>query len=186
MTGRVHTDHEIVQEALGYGGDYMPSATLRDEARAALGRLVEARDTARQDCDNAQQACEGMYAKLRAAEAERDAAREKAAAEEHARKEVAANSRQIAAERDVAIQERDGEMALRKLGERESVNARARLERVEAALQQIADEPYGVTVGERLDAPGAIRRIDKHRTIARAALSDVTPPPSRAAGAVDE
>jgi hypothetical protein len=48
-----------------------------------------------------------MYAKLRAAEAERDAAREKAAAEEHARKEVAANARQIAAERDVAIQERD-------------------------------------------------------------------------------
>ena len=31
MTGRVHTDHEIVQEALGYGGDYMPSATLREQ-----------------------------------------------------------------------------------------------------------------------------------------------------------
>jgi hypothetical protein len=75
----------------------------------------------------------------------------------------------LVAARDTAIQERDGEKALRRLSEQEAVTARARLERVEAALETLADH-------------SAKNGIDAHfmREFARAALSGVTPPNSPA------
>jgi hypothetical protein len=127
VTWRVHTDHEIVQEALGYGGDYLPSATLRDEAKAALGRLVEARDTAQRE-----------------------------------------------------------------------LTAEARLERVEAAANrlyndvtaQLEHESDSASSDDCAECTEVIERVRlafgaPWRALG-AALSDVTPPPSGAVGAVDE
>jgi len=41
-----HTDEQRIREALNYGGNYLPTANVRDEALAALARLVERLETA--------------------------------------------------------------------------------------------------------------------------------------------
>ena len=232
MTGRVRTDQEIVQDALSYRR--LPPAPVRQQALAALWRLVEARDTAQRRYGYRGHALNHLKELLAAAEAERDAAQreadiqlgEKLAAQITLKavtdslclplaelgngwteatakilariEEIVDEADRLAAERDTAIQERD------ELQERldwvgslnkglneahtavcEEANVlRARLERVEAALQTLADH-------------SAENGIDAHfmREFARAALSDVTPPPKHtvdwahhgpAAGAVDE
>ena len=159
MTGRVHTDHEIVQEALGYGGDYMPSATLRDEARAALGRLVEALHTAQQP-------------------------HSQAGAERSRADRLEVQFAELRAERDTAIRERDEARATLEragsalledklgLAQQERDAYRARLERVEAALREIEGHATDVM----LPSHTACFKI---AGIAHAALSDVTPPSER-------
>jgi hypothetical protein len=114
---------------------------------------------------------------------------------------VAALARLVAA-RDTAIQERDGEVALRRLSAQEAVSARARLEGVEAALREIAAwDEFGELFCDCevcqvrkfaravLSATGCATDEGKapadggltvNADASGAALSDVTPPPSEA------
>jgi hypothetical protein len=89
------------------------------------------------------------------------------------------------AERDAAIQERDGEMGLRRLSEQEAVNARARLERVEAALRAVAEQ-LDAAFGEQRDLLSRVAAFTEARRLARAVLSGVTPPHDNGESPVDD
>jgi hypothetical protein len=151
VTGRDRTDQEIVQEALRClhardGWVHSSENERRTDAVAALGRLVEARDTA--------QILESVLDGSACTE-------EQAAGNGPCGICVTC----LRTERDTAIQERDiaheqYENALTRM-----LAERARLERVEAALREIAIYPVG---------------DDGFQDVARAALSDVTPPPIKA------
>ena len=161
MNGNVRTDQEIVQEALRRlhardGWVHSSENELRADALAAFGRLVEALHTAQ----------------IRESVLDGSACAEEQAA---GNGPCGVCVTCLRAERDTAIQERE---EWKRQWERAATwdpATEARLERVEAALQTLADH-------------SAENGIDAHfmREFARAALSDVTPPPSGASGAVDE
>ena len=248
------TDQEIVQDALQLAGHqkhrYVPpfgtdidqetrhgrsgdGGCLMCDATAALGRLVEARDTAQERLDyiESDTAFEVGYEEGRkAAEAERDTARSEAAetfkalgrayerlsAAEAERDDALAacaeTSREKAeqkkelnatrAERDVAIQERDDAQTLNarlaedcktavtnwREAEADLGPALARLERVEAARQAIAElQAYELGMYRECRAEGSDAEAAQHDSrltayrkalaLLAAALSDVTPPP---------
>jgi len=132
-----------------------------DETGSALRAAMEVADAAKQ---------RGMAA-------EREARRWMQAATTTCLACSEARERMHEAEDDARIAERETTAALGLVDrQRERTeNAEARLERVEAALREIAQIP-----------PSADDDGIRARAIARAALADVTPPPSGAAGAVDE
>jgi hypothetical protein len=134
----------------------------RADALAALGRLVEARDTALanlhhalEDGQNAQLACEDMHQKLTEVRAERDTARRRVAELEEVRREYRDWTLELVAERDVAIQERDRlREELEALG-RDCCGSRGRGEGSEAVAGASAEEGSSdldgaPTTGEKL------------------------------------
>ena len=220
------TDQEIVQDALQLAGHqkhrYVPpfgtdidqetrhgrsgdGGCLMCDATAALGRLVEARDTAQERLDyiESDTAFEVGYEEGRkAAEAERDDALAACAETSREKAEQKKELNATRAERDVAIQERDDAQTLNarlaedcktavtnwREAEADLGPALARLERVEAARRAIAaleaDEldMYRECRAEGSDAEAAQHdsRLTAYRkalALLAAALSDVTPPP---------
>ena len=186
VTGRVRTDQQIVQAVLEWARSISSKGTTaraeHDAALAALGRLVEARDTAQANRDQWHSAANENAEALAAAEAERDAAIQ---------------------ERDEARRLYDGRGHALSHARREL----ARLERVEAARQETlewlrarfaSDEANSLKAQADLPAVAEFWRgragafmdaaawLDDVPDFLAAALSDVTPPPSGAAGAVDE
>jgi hypothetical protein len=203
------TDQEIVQEALwmlkgvldGRAEDFaeegcsVEQSLALDEGQelaalglAALGRLVEARDTARRESfERLAQLREASDSMMRLT-AERDIARReaaqadsRAAAERTRADRLEVQFAELRAERDVAIQERDEarEEMRRVIREDGVVVSRqaARLERVEAAAREAHHIAMKSRASLRRDqfASPAFKQI---RDVLAAALSDVTPPPS--------
>jgi hypothetical protein len=186
MTG-YDPDAEIVQKALER---FVPTAVAalsseplpphRADALAALGRLDEARDTAQSDVVSLRRELVTIFGGV-----ER---RADTTWNDVMLKRIADTLAAAEAERDVAIQERDEARRnlqaveqQRQWRANERDRAEARLERVEAAAEGMLS-CWGPA--KNLDAlwPGLAERV----AALRAALSDVTPPPSGAAGAVDE
>jgi hypothetical protein len=152
VTGRVRTDQEIVQEALGRlhardGWVHSSENQLRADAVAALGRLVEALHTAQR----------GSFERLSQL------------------REASDSMMRLTAERDVAIQERDEWRRQWERAETWDPATEARLERVEVAAREahhIAMTSRASLRREQFASP-AFKQI---RDVLAAALSDVTPP----------
>jgi hypothetical protein len=178
-----HTDQAIVQEALermgshahwregGIGGECDSCATdteQRAAGRAALGRLVEALHTAQRELVE-QEGYPGIAVDFENAKRERDAAIQE-------RDEARRNLQAVEQQRQWRANERD--------------RAEARLERVEAAARELEDRAVTVwhqaAVGTGIVKVEALNALNESLAAVAAALSDVTPPPSGAAGAVDE
>ena len=181
VTGRVRTDQEIVQDALTKYAQ-TSGAPSRGDALTALGRLVEARDTAQANRDQWHSAANENAEALAAAEAERDAAIQ---------------------ERDEARRLYDGRGHALSHARREL----ARLERVEAARQETlewlrarfaSDEANSLKAQADLPAVAEFWRgragafvdaaawLDDVPDFLAAALSDVTPPHDNGESPVDD